>query len=189
MVRYKYTFPTGTNETDAFTKLIQVGMRTLKFDFQWAIVSEEQYSLVQNHLTSRAQADPLFIEGNFNREYDWFNYYYALRNIDISTWLDSNPILPVSIKGQPRDTQLYLINIHVEEVKALAPVINLYKDVLKWQFTMTCDTLPTTVGYVQPGGWYHNQDDSLAFRFVSELENIGKEDITKISIEFEVYDE
>ena len=77
----------------------------------------------------------------------------------------------------------------MEEVKALAPVINLYKDVLKWQFTMTCDTLPTAVGYVQPGGWYHNQDDSLAFRFVSELENIGKEDITKISIEFEVYDE
>ena len=75
MVRYKYTFPTGTNEADAFTKLIQVGMRTLKFDFQWAIVSEEQYSLVQNHLTSLAQADPLFIDGNFNREYDWFNYW------------------------------------------------------------------------------------------------------------------
>ena len=188
MNRYSYDI-TLEEAQESFTKLIQVGTRTLKFDFQWAIVSEEQYSLITDYLSTRAHNDPLFMQNNYNRDYDWFNYYYALRNKDLDEWLDTNPILPISIENKPRDTQKYLLDIYIKEAVALAPAIQLYNDVIKWQFTMTCDSLATAVGYVQPGGWYHNQDNSLSFCFLSALDTIGKEDITKVSILFEVYDE
>lgn len=188
MTRYSYDITLEESST-SFTKLIQVGNRALTFAFQWAVVSEEQYALIERYLTTKAQSDPLFENGEFNRSYDWFSYYYSLKDTDLDTWLDSGPVLPASLHNKSREQQLYLLNIYITEAKSLEPAISLYKDVLKWEFTMTCDDLDTAVGYVQPGGWYHHQDNSLSFCFVSALDNIGKDDITKVSIMFEVYDE
>lgn len=176
-------------DEDSFTQIIQVGSHTLTFHFQWAIVSEEQYKIVHDYLVNKANTDPLVHSGEYNRTYNWFNYYYNLVNKDLDEWLDSNPVLPVSLNSKSRDVQKYLLTLYIAEAKALEPAIRIYNDVIRWQFTMTGADVDTAVGYVQPGGWYHNQDNILSFRFVSELDNIDRSTISAVSLEFEVYDE
>lgn len=188
MTRYSYNISLREFQP-SFIKLIQVGNRVLKFNFQWAIVSEEQFGIIDKYLITKSNSDPLIKDGSFDRTYNWFEYYYALRDVDIDDWLDGDPVLPVSINGKPRATQKYLLNLHIQEAVALAPAMRIYDDILKWQFTMTSDDLDTVVGYVQPGGWYHNQDNNMSFRFTSEIDRVGKDDITKVAIVFEVYDE
>ena len=83
----------------------------------------------------------------------------------------------------------FILNIYITEAQSLEPAIRLYTDVIKWQFTMTGSGIDKAVGYVQPGGWYHNQDNILSFRFVSELDNIGRDTISEVTLQFEVYDE
>ena len=176
-------------DADAFTQMIQVGSYVLTFNFQWAIVSEEQYTMILRYLNNKASNDPLVMAGNYVRNYDWFEYYNALKNKNLDEWLDSNPLLPVSLSGKARSEQKRLLNIYLTEMLSLEPVVLLYKDILKWQFTATGPGIDTTVGYVQPGGWYHNQDSVLSFRFISELDKIDRDTISEVTIQFEVYNE
>lgn len=185
----RYTYKINWDGSDRFTQLVQVGSRTLLFNFQWAIVSEEQYDIIRDYLRTEASSDPILRNGDFDREYDWYSYYIRLVGINLGDWLDTDPDLPQSIAGKPRSRQLSLLNMNIGAAQALTPAITLYEDIIKWQFTMTCDDLDTTVGYVQPGGWYHNQDNKMSFRFTSELEDINHDNISVVSIEFEVYDE
>lgn len=176
-------------DADSFTQIIQVGSHLLTFEFQWAIVSEEQYALISRYLTNKSSNDPLIVSGEYDRTYNWFDYYYALVGKDLDEWLDSNPLIPVSLSGKPRSTQKQLLNIYITEAQSLEPAIRLYTDIIKWQFTMAGPDVDTAVGYVQPGGWYHNQDNTLAFRFISELDNIDRDTISEVTLQFEVYDE
>lgn len=189
MVRYYYKIDNQNNE-DNFTQLIRVGSRTLEFHFQWAIVSEEQFKIVVEYLKKKADTDPILRRnGNYDREYDWYSFYIALVGVDLEEWLDGDPELPTSLISKTRTKQLSLVRTYIKEVLALQPAVDLYTDLLKWGFQMTCDDLDTAVGNVQPGGWYHNQDTKLAFRFTSEIDYIGRNDISQVIIEFEVYDE
>ena len=176
-------------DADAFTQMIQVGSYVLTFNFQWAIVSEEQYTMILRYLNNKASNDPLVTAGNYIRNYDWFEYYNALKNKNLDEWLDSNPLLPVSLSGKSRSEQKRLLNIYLTEMLSLEPAVLLYKDILKWQFTVTGSGIDTAVGYVQPGGWYHNQDGVLSFRFISELDKIDRDTISEVTIQFEVYNE
>ena len=62
-------------DADAFTQMIQVGSYVLTFNFQWAIVSAEQYTMILRYLNNKASNDPLVMAGNYVRNYDWFEYY------------------------------------------------------------------------------------------------------------------
>lgn len=185
---YYYKISDIDEGTTSVTQNIQVGTKTIKFVFQWAIASEEQFNLILKYLTNKAANDPLFEDGSYTRGYDWYNYYITLVDTDLDAWLDTDPILPVSLLNKSRVQQKYLLNIYITEAKSLQPAILLYAEVLKWGFTSTLED-EATVGYVQTGGWYRNQDNTYAFRFMSGQEQIGKNDLANVYIVFEVYDE
>lgn len=189
MVKYYYKID-NSSESRSFTQLIQVGMRTLEFHFQWAIVSEEQFRLIVNYLNRRANTDPILRRnGNYDRDYNWYTYYIDLVGTNLEEWLGGNPEIPESLIGKTRAKQLSLLRMYIGEAISLQPAVRLYTDLLRWGFRMTCDDLDTVVGFVQPGGWYHNQDSKLSFRFTSAMEDINEESISQVVIEFEVYDE
>lgn len=188
MIKYMYTI-TLEELQDSFTELIQVGNYILQFDFQWSVVTEEQGGYVLQYLRNRAMNDPILKSFGLDRSYSWYQFYIGLVNIDLGEWLNTNPELPLSLHKVSRGRQLELLNNRIAEVKTLRPAVTLYHEMLKWHFTMTSSELGTTVGCVLPGGWYRNKDANLAFRFTSALPTIGKDDITKVTIEFEVYDE
>ena len=170
---------------------IRVGSEVIRFRFQWAIVSEEQYNIIQNYLDTKTRSDPLDNEGTYTYDYDYMAYYLALSGMteeELDEWLDTDPILPHTIEVAVRESQLLMLKKRIAECEALDPVVKQYREVLRWQFQATYKD-QITVGYIEPGGWYRNQDPEMCFRFVSDLAYIGRKDFSNVAIEFEVNNE
>ena len=185
-----YTLQLELPEDNATTVInnIQVGNDIAYFRFQWAIASEEQYNLIRNYIAVKTKSDPINDQGVYTYNYDYMEYYLSLADkteAELNDWLDTNPPLPNSILNSVRASQLLMFRQRIQEALALEPVIAQYKEVVKWQFHVTYKG-QTTVGVIEPGGWYRNQDPDMSFRFVSELDHIGRTDFNNVTIEFEV---
>lgn len=185
-----YTLPLKLPEAGATTiyKSIVVGSRTIQFRFQWAIASEEQYNIVLQYLATKTKSDPLYVDGAYTYNYDYLEYYaplYAMTDEELNDWLDSEPALPASVQKAERPSQILILRERAEIAATLVPVVAQYKEVLKWQFHATYNG-ETTVGVIEPGGWYRSQDVDIQFRFVSPLAYIGRNDFERVTLEFEV---
>lgn len=189
MVKYYYKLENISKEETAVSKAIRVGNRTITFNFQWAIASEEQCNMVMKHLVKRADTDPLSVQGNMDRTYNWLGYYVSLADKDLNEWLDTNPSIPFSIKSLPRNRQIQILQYRIQEALSIAAIVDQYVEVMRWQVSVvSADTDPTSC-FVELGGWNRNQDNHYAFRFLSGRQYIGREDLNELYIEFEVYDE
>lgn len=190
MVKYYYKFNDIPSGETSVTKSISVGSRTITFDFQWAIASEEQCNMVLRYLVKRAESDPLVVGKNIDRTYNWLEYYVRLSEEDLNAYLD-NPgaRIPFAIKGLPRNRQIQILSYRIQEALSILSIVDQYVEVMRWQVTVsTADTDPTAC-FVELGGWNRNQDNHFAFRFLSGLPYIGKDNLNELYVEFEVYDE
>lgn len=188
-----YTIPLSLPDDNSTTIVnnIRVGRDTIRFQFQWAVASEEQYNLIMRYISTKTKSDPLNDQGTYTYDYDYISYYLNLSQMteqELADWLDTNPVLPNSILNAVRASQILMLKKRISECVSLKPVIDQYKEVIRWQFQATYRG-QTTVGYIEPGGWYRNQDPELCFRFVSELAYIGYKDFNNVTVEFEVGDE
>lgn len=188
-----YTLPLALpdEDTTSIVNNIQVGKEVIRFRFQWAVASEEQYNLIMRYINTKTKSDPLNNDGVYTYDYDYMSYYLNLSTMseeELNDWLDTNPVLPNSILNSPRASQILMLQKRIEECVTLKPVIDQYKEVIRWQFKATYKD-QITVGFIEPGGWYRNQDPDLCFRFVSELPYIGRNDFNNVTIEFEVGNE
>lgn len=169
---------------------IQAGQQTLDLSFQWAVASTEQYALVEKYITQKSFTDPILrTTGEYDREYNWYEYYAALVNTDLEEWLSETTELPQSLRNKDKDTQLRLLNTYVQEARDLTPIVTLYSECICWQFSIssTNDTMPVT-GFVRPGGWYRG-DDTYSIKFVTLLDKVGRYDLNKCILVIEVADE
>lgn len=178
----------------ALSTTIQVGTKRMYVKFQWATASEEQFNLIQRYLNTKAMNDPLVGDGGNNTEYDYLTYYlnaYVWLNADrsrtVDDWIRAQGVLPRSVLASDARARATLVQGRIDECVALAPVVRQYMEILRWHFTLTYNG-HTTVGVVEPGGWYRNQDREFSFRFVSDRSSIGKNDLGLVKMEFEVYD-
>lgn len=186
---YYFKLDNPSNEP-SLTQDIQVGNRTIRFQFQWAVVSEEQFNLILQYVRTRAKNEPILRNGGaYDRTYNWYEYYISLVGVNLTEWLDTDPEIPIFIQNEPISRKIELLNNRITEAKALKPAVDLYTDILKWQFTASSVDTENTVGYVQPGGWYRNQDNTYAFRFVTNLDYVDRTHLSEVYIVFEVYNE
>lgn len=188
-----YTLPLALPDEDTTSVVnnVQVGKEVVRFRFQWAVASEEQYNLIMRYINTKTKSDPLNDDGTYTYDYDYMSYYLNLATMteeELNDWLNTNPVLPNSILNSPRASQILMLQKRIEECITLKPVIDQYKEVIRWQFKATYKD-QITVGFIEPGGWYRNQDPDLCFRFVSELPYIGRNDFNNVTIEFEVGNE
>lgn len=185
------TKPSGEPEATTIYKNITVGTLTLPFRFQWAVASEEQYNILIDYVSRKTKSDPMYVDGAYTYNYDYMAYYLALAGKteqELIDWLDSNPSLPMSIATAPRASQLIILKNRIKECVALEPVLQQYREVIKWQFHVTIEG-EINIGVIEPGGWYRNQDSTISFRFVSPLTHIGRNDFDKVTMEFEIGNE
>ena len=190
MTAYRLQLSLPEDEATTVINNIQVGKDIISFRFQWAVASEEQYNIVLNYINTKTKSDPLMIDGSYSYNYDYMGYYLALKgktDEELNEWLDTKPVLPNSILTSVRASQLLMLKKRIAECLILEPVVAQYKEVVKWQFRAVFRD-QVTVGVIEPGGWYRNQDPYMSFRFVSELAYIGRKDFNNVAIEFEVYD-
>lgn len=191
--RYTFQLPFPEDGEDTFIQTIIVGGRSLQFKFQWATSSDEQFSYIKRFLDTKSRGDPLILGNVIINDYNYVEYYYGIilwLNEDpsrsIEEWLSLEQALPRSISIAPLESQLIMLRQRIEECASLLPIIAQYNEVLRWQFRLIYGT-EKTIGVVEPGGWYRNQDSEFSFRFLSDRTHIGKEDIGLVTIEFEVY--
>lgn len=168
---------------------INVAGNTITFEFKWASASEEQFNMVRKWIDQQAYTDPIIIGNTFVTEYDWLEFYYKLRNMsdsELITWVhDPDTQLPKSLQTGEDYSRLVLIKERIAECVSLYPVVQQYKEIMRWQFKSTFNG-EVNVGAIEIGGWYRNQDSQLSFRFVSDLEAIGYNDLGNVEIEFEI---
>lgn len=186
----KYTLALTKPTDDATTiyKTINVGEKEVIFQFQWSVASEEQYNIIERYISSKTNSDPFLINGSYVYNYDYVAYYdrlFGLSDSQIGEWLDTDPLLPNSIKAMERSAQVYVLKQRATEAHALKAVVAHYREELKWHFQASYNG-ETTVGVIELGGWYRSQDPELQFRFVSPLTYVGKNDFSKVTLEFEV---
>jgi hypothetical protein len=183
--------PSGEPNAVTIYKNITVGTYNLPFRFQWAVASEEQYNILISYIDTKTKSDPMLIDGVYTYNYNYMEYYLALRDkteAELNDWLDSDPVLPQSIAAASRASQLIMLKNRIKECTALEPVLAQYEEVIKWQFHVTIEG-EVNVGVIEPGGWYRHQDGILSFRFVSALPHIGRNDFDKVTMEFEINNE
>ena len=173
---------------------IQVGTKRVYVKFQWAVASEEQFSRIERFLTTKALNDPLVGDGGNNTEYNYLQYYIdafvwinEVSGRTVEDWILNQDVLPRSILTADTRARATIVQGRIDECVSLAPIVQQYNEILRWQFSLTYDG-KATVGVVEPGGWYRNQDKEFSFRFVSDRPVIGKNDLGLVTMEFEVYD-
>lgn len=178
---------------DSFSQEITVGSFVLTFTFRYTEALQEQIDLMERFFETRAKSDPLYQDGNYVRDYDWYSYYEALiSETNLITWLNSDPVLPQSIRrlsSTARKVSLLQTNIAI--VKSLQEQYETNKEAVGWMFTMTCPGLNTAAAKLIPGGWYHYDLDNISWKFEkdssSDVSTIGKDELDGTIIYFEDY--
>ena len=185
MTTYYHTISRPTDAT-TFSMLVAAGSAHLTFDFVWDTVNEEQYSVVYRALKARAESDPLlYSDKTIDREYNWIDWYTSLP-LDIATALEEGMEYPQSIKDLSNEDKAAILESRREEAYELKDMIAQYVTQLVWNVAVTDTNGVTHTGTVTPGGWINSLGLDWRVRFVSSLTRIGKEDLGKLYIEFEV---
>ena len=186
----RYILPLTVPEEGATTvyKNITVGSYVFYFKFQWAVASKEQLDIILNYINTRQRSDPLYVGDSYTRDYDYMGYYLALVDYteeQLSEWIKTAKALPSSVIHAPDASKLLILQENIGVCKTLEPVLDQYKETVRWQFRASCNG-EVIAGFLEAGGWYWNQDENVCFRFISDLDTIGQEHLNKVSVQFEV---
>lgn len=157
---------------------IQVGRLLFLFTFTWPENETDEYNQFMRNLSRMAASDPLVKGSDFIRNYDYVQYY-----IDFPEEITEDTILPQSLKGHTEEEIMQIVAERKEEVSALKIVLDEYRQLMVWDFSYTLNGVVNT-GILRTGGWY--KGENYRFRFVSNKEEIGVEDLAYVTIEFEV---
>lgn len=185
MIAYRVTLDEIPNED--FTQTISAGMCSLTFHFRWDTANQEQYDIYRRALDARASADPLLKGTSIIREYDWIEWY-TLLPADIQAALEEGMEYPQSLRKLADNFELMATQLEERKIEALAlkKLITPLEEQLVWSVEITDASELRKTGVVRPGGWIGNQDQDWRVQFVSDLENIGYNDLLKMIIRMEV---
>lgn len=169
--------------------LLSVGEHNLTFSFTWPAVIQDQVDIVEKRVTDMSTNDPLIGGEGMNRSYDYIDYYTSIPDFGagMEEWWTEQTMIPSSL----RNTSTSAVYSVLTSRKALCTQMKAYiselSEMLYWTAEVVDENNEVTVAPVIPGGWYRNQDEQYAFRFTSEMDNIGQDDLARTSLEVEVY--
>lgn len=156
------------------------GDYSLSFTFSWPENEQIQYDNLITNLTNSANNDPLVDEeGNYIRDYDYIDYWLGVTSETVM-W-------PVSMRNLSEEGKQEYIEQKQAECMALKELKEQYKELLYWNFVCT-DGTKTTTGLLHLGGWFCFAENGYQFRFVSDKEEIGRDDLKYVEIEVQVND-
>lgn len=175
--------------SDNFSQTIVSGNVQLQLNFKWDNTLQEPYDEIIRALKARADADPL-IDNNslIERDYDWIDWRLSLP-ADLETYLEEGGKYPQSIKNVNNVIKADILRGQIEEAKELEAVRSGYEVGLRWCCSITDDSGDVVVCSVEPGGWVNEQSLKWRLKFESDLDKIGHDDLLKMLIVTEVYDE
>ena len=150
------------------------GSAVLSFTFSWPENEQVQYDTLIRNIGNKAKGDPLVVENNYVRDYDYLDYYLNMS--------EETKVWPISLQGKTQEEREEIITQRILECEVLKEVKDQYEELLCWNFRCDDGTRITT-GLLRLGGWFCWPEGNPRFRFISSKEQIGREDLQFVTIE------
>lgn len=188
---YEYKFKEA--DKDSFVMRLSVGSHELQMTFLWAIANQEQYDGIRQQLLYMADTDPLIDGPNILHNYNYVVYYSSLANMsdeELAEWLNADVPHPQSLRNMMESapslsTVVNVVKGRIAECAEIEGVLLHYKEVLRWQVSVSVDGDSPTVAALQPGGWYRRQEPVM-FRFISDRESINRDELQYVTLQIGV---
>ena len=193
MITYRsklQNIPDSTN----FTQVLVANTTPLTFHFIWRTEIEEIYIEYAKALDARAKADPLWLNGEIHKNYDWLNFYMNLPHgsvQELQEYLEATPYIPDSLKNLYNEsTSLFYTQMYerCQEADILDYELTPYRNQLTWNVEITDSEGNSVSGVVRSGGWLNEQDPKWRVQFLAD-KAIGRNDLTELTIRVEVADD
>lgn len=166
--------------SDIFTVPIAAGGSALSIEFMWDTTAQEQYEEYKSSIEIASRSDPLIYPTEMIRDYDYVGYYISIP-ADVEAWLRTGPVLPSSLQGLTVEEQVTLINDRKDLCRELHDTLNLYKDMLVWNMTISYNN-DVLQGKVYPGSIITSSDGSLELEIIAEKEYINRDDLPLVTL-------
>ena len=156
---------------------ISAGSHALLFTFQWPEDEQTQYNVLEQNIQNAAHNDPLVLaDGNYKRDYDYVDFWL---HADLEATIE----WPLSMLNKTSEGRGTYLQEKQAECLVLDELRDQYKELLFWNFTCD-DGDKITTGILHLGGWFcYGERGTYRFRFVSEKEEIGRNDLSYVQIE------
>lgn len=182
---YSYRPTSGNSLT------LGVGDHTLQFDFRWPEAIQEQWDIVQHGLKNSSLSDPIIREdGSYDRTYDCIPYYTSIPDYGsgMEEWWNNQTEYPQSLRNLDEQAVYNILMERKELYTELKEQVLDLDDQLVYLATVTDETGDIMTFCVRPGAYIKYRDSVYSFRIVSELARIGKDDLSKMTIEVVTYE-
>lgn len=158
----------------------KAGDWSFTIEFRWPSEIQEMWDEFQAVVSKLGSDDPLITPMGFQRDYDYVQFYSNID--DPEGFLQKKEDIPLSIANMSEEKKLDELTRRIVECNALASYETELQEHLKWLAVVTDQFGNVTVATVEPGGWYLNQSDDYSFKFYSEKEYIGYNDLQYTSL-------
>lgn len=191
-----YKFDMGQAEVNEGTFYFYLNVGTdlqLQIRGAWDKVLQYQYDIIEEGLKTRSSSQPLLLpNGELLRTYDYIQYYLPFTDPEFNFeewWNGDKPEgVPFDVSRMELTQAQYLMNQRAEFCKELSPIIQKYREGLRWDILIEDNKGERTSAVIQPGGWFRNQMLDYSFKFISEKASIGVDDLSYVTMIIEVKD-
>lgn len=147
----------------------------LSITLRWPEAIQEVWDEATASLSHLGSDDPLVTLMGYRRDYDYIKLYSSIE--DKEAFLTQKEGIPLSIQNAPADERMNILDERIAESKVIAQYMSELKEHLKWLATVVDQYGEKTEAVVEPGGWFNNQTNDYSFKFFSDKEYIGFDDL------------
>ena len=181
----QYTYRLTSSNSITLT----AGDHSLECVFQWPDEVQTQLDTLQRIIDGYAKSDPIIKEdGSYDRNYDYIDYYTSIPDYGsgMVEWWEEQTEVPQSLYKS--DFPYTLLTQRKELCMELNAYLNDLQDMLVYQCIIKDETGYKSVMSVRPGAYCCWRDTAWSLRFTSNLEQIGKDDLDKTTVEVLIYE-
>lgn len=162
----------------------------------WDTTLQYQYDIIMEKLYQMQQSQPLKKDNILLRAYDYVEYYTGKNgpSEDFSYWWNhwanlpyyKDVGIPFDVRNMNEATARNFLASRIELCMGLKPILKRYRDGLRWNLIVEDNRGGRTSAVLQPGGWFKNSALDYSFKFVSDKEHIGHDDLAQVIMITEV---
>lgn len=191
MIEYTTHLQDIPNDTD-FSQSIMANTTQLDFHFTWATDIQEIVDVYERALEQRTKSDPLWKNGDIERDYEWLTLYSStiphLTQSQVQEWLEETGYVPDSLKQLPSDLLVSEMYSRCREADGIVDYLEPLYNRLVWTVEITDSEGNVASGVVRTGGWINEQDLLWRVQFDADRD-IGRDDLGLVDINIEVPEE
>ncbi len=171
-----------------FVQTFRAGNLNINVCFRWDLINEEIYASMSRSIQTMRDADPLLKGAQIVRDYDYLSWYIALPNTaeEIEEMLEGGMEYPQSLRKLANNLKANQLLERKQEALEIQHIIEPFANNSCWHLTIYDDEDNRITADLRPNAWIGNQRQDWRVRILSDLTEIGKDDLVLCTIEVAV---